>query len=227
MFGLQAAAGGSTLGVPITELALLNTFTLLLWQLKAVQQQDPADGQLTSADPAVGLGEQVLSFCLQLEGIFQASGDAQRLQDCVFRIQADVFLVFSSDKLQVGFGCVMCCSLASLLLCLWHCSPHCLLLCLLLCLPHCSVCDSMTSRYIVHCCITLSANALVPLHSDSPGAVTHSLETQDLPSCTKLLVSCHHQYDNVHDHWNNVVAKAHMTPQDPAHSQMLIMTSKL
>lgn len=101
---LQAAAEGSTLGVPITELALLNTFTLLLWQLKAVQQHDPAEGQSTSADPAVGLGERVLIFCGQLEGIFTASGDAQRLQDCVFRIQADAFLVFSSDKLEVSFS---------------------------------------------------------------------------------------------------------------------------
>ena len=100
--GLQAAAAGSTLGVPITELALLNTFTLLLWQLKAVQQEGGAQGQSTSADPALGLGERVLSFCLQLEGIFEISGDLQRLQDCIFRIQADVFLVFSSDKLEVG-----------------------------------------------------------------------------------------------------------------------------
>ncbi|KAL3143333.1 hypothetical protein ABBQ38_002169 [Trebouxia sp. C0009 RCD-2024] len=99
---LQAAAAGSTLGVPITELALLNTFTLLLWQLKAVQQEGGTEGQSTSADPAVGLGERVLSFCLQLEGIFEASGDLQRLQDCIFRIQADVFLVFSSDKLEGG-----------------------------------------------------------------------------------------------------------------------------
>lgn len=102
MCGLQAAAAGSTLGVPITELALLNTYTLLLWQLKAIQQEDIREGQSTSADPAVGLGERVLSFCLQLEGIFEASGDPPRLQDCIFRIQADVFLVFSSDTLEVG-----------------------------------------------------------------------------------------------------------------------------
>lgn len=106
--GLQAAAAGSTLGVPITELALLNTFTLLLWQLKAVQQEGGTEGQSTSADPAVGLGERVLSFCLQLEGIFEASGDLQRLQDCIFRIQADVFLVFSSDKLEVGHTPLHC-----------------------------------------------------------------------------------------------------------------------
>ena len=119
--GLQAAAGGSSLGAPITELALLNTFTLLLWQLKAVQQHDPADGQSTSVNPAVGLGERVLSFCLQLEGIFEASGDSQRLQDCVFRIQADIFLVFSGDKLEVMFSravpChvfyAVCCSVPS------------------------------------------------------------------------------------------------------------------
>ena len=114
--GLQAAAGGSTLGVPITELALLNTFTLLLWQLRAVQQQDSTEGQSSSGDPAVGLGERVLSFCLQLEGIFEASGDLQRLQDCIFRIQADVFLVFSSDKLEVSLGlCLGCWVLSSTL----------------------------------------------------------------------------------------------------------------
>lgn len=99
---LQAAAGGAALGMPITELALLNAFTLLLWQLKAVQQGDSSDRQSTSVDPALGLGERVMSFCLQLESIFEASGDQQRLQDCIFRIQADVFLVFSSDKLDVG-----------------------------------------------------------------------------------------------------------------------------
>ena len=96
--GMQASAGGTTLGVPITELALLNTFTLLLWQLKAVQEGAAQEG---SADPAVGLGERVLSFCLQLESIFEASGELQRLQDCIFRIQADAFLVFSRDKLEV------------------------------------------------------------------------------------------------------------------------------
>ena len=104
---LQAAAGGAAFGMPITELALLNAFTLLLWQLKAVQQGDSSDRQSGLVDPALGLGERVMSFCLQLESIFEASGDQQRLQDCIFRLQADVFLVFSSDKLDVG-------------LCAWH-----------------------------------------------------------------------------------------------------------
>lgn len=110
----RAAAEGSDcdLGVPITELALLNTFTLLLWQLKAVQQHEAAEGRYTSADPAVGLGERVLSFCLQMETMIEAAVDLeletqccfhhlQLLQDCIFRIQADLFLVFSSDKLEV------------------------------------------------------------------------------------------------------------------------------
>lgn len=101
------------LGVPITELALLNTFSLLLWQLKAVQQHEAAEGRYTSADPAVGLGERVLSFCLQMEAMIEAAvymdamegcvfSHLKDLQDCIFRIQADLFLVFSSDKLEVG-----------------------------------------------------------------------------------------------------------------------------
>lgn len=100
--GVQAASGGLLLGVPITELALLNTFTLLLWQLKAVQQDQGSEaaGQ-SSTDPAVGLGERVLTFCVQLESIFETSEDLQRLQDCIFRIQADLFLVFSTNKLNV------------------------------------------------------------------------------------------------------------------------------
>ncbi|KAL0028278.1 hypothetical protein WJX79_006817 [Trebouxia sp. C0005] len=63
---LQAASEGVPLGVPITELALLNTFTLLLWQLKALQQDDSSSN------------------------------------DCIFRIQADLFLVFSYAKLHGG-----------------------------------------------------------------------------------------------------------------------------
>ena len=100
--GVQAASGGLLLGVPITELALLNTFTLLLWQLKAVQQDQGSEaaGQ-SSTDPAVALGERVLTFCVQLESIFETSEDLQRLQDCIFRIQADLFLVFSANKLNV------------------------------------------------------------------------------------------------------------------------------
>ena len=95
--------------MPITELALLNTFTSLLWQLKAVQQADgssSAAGQ-SSSGAADRLGERVVTFCVQLESIFETSGDLQRLQDCVFRIQADLFLVFSTTKLNVG-SCLLC-----------------------------------------------------------------------------------------------------------------------
>ena len=101
---VQAASGGLPLGVPITELALLNTFTLLLWQLKAVQQTSATvASSSSSADTAATLRERVLTFCVQLESIFEASGDLPRLQDCIFRIQADLYLVFSPDKLNVGF----------------------------------------------------------------------------------------------------------------------------
>lgn len=62
----------------------------------------------------------MLSFCLQLEGIFEASGDLQRLQDCIFRIQADVFLVFSSDKLEVDPTPLHCMLGAESLLLLQH-----------------------------------------------------------------------------------------------------------
>ena len=102
-FDVQAASGALPLGVPITELALLNTFTLLLWQLKAVQQYSAtAASSSSSADTAASLRERVLTFCVQLESVFEASGDLPRLQDCIFRIQADLFLVFSPDKLNVG-----------------------------------------------------------------------------------------------------------------------------
>ena len=93
------------MGVPITELALLNTFTLLLWQLKAVQQNSAsatAASSSSSGGTAASLRERVLTFCVQLESVFEASGDLPRLQDCIFRIQADLFLVFSPDKLKVG-----------------------------------------------------------------------------------------------------------------------------
>ena len=101
---MQAAAGGLPLGVPITELALLNTFTLLLWQLKALQQEDSTSGATSQAviDPAEGLGERVVTFSVHLESIFEGSEDLQRLQDCIFRIQADLFLVFSYSKLHVS-----------------------------------------------------------------------------------------------------------------------------
>lgn len=103
---VQAAAGGLPLGVPITELALLNTFTLLLWQLKAVQQEDSTSTTTGQAviDPAEGLGERVVTFSVHLESIFEGSEDLQRLQDCIFRIQADLFLVFSYSKLQVSLA---------------------------------------------------------------------------------------------------------------------------
>jgi hypothetical protein len=101
---MQAAAEGVPLGVPITELALLNTFTLLLWQLKAVQQDDSSSsaGSQALTDPAEGLGERVSTFCVHLESIFEGSEGLQRLQDCIFRIQADLFLVFSYAKLHVS-----------------------------------------------------------------------------------------------------------------------------
>ena len=81
---------------------MLNTFTLLLWQLKAAQQAGVSEGQSSSQDPALGLGARVATFCLQLEAIFEGSEDVQRLQDCIFRIQADIFLVFSTAKLEVS-----------------------------------------------------------------------------------------------------------------------------
>lgn len=104
---LEAASGGLPLGVPITELALLNTFTLLLWQLKAVQQNSAsasAASSPSSAGTAASLRERVLTFCVQLESVFEASGNLPRLQDCIFRIQADLFLVFSPDKLNGGLA---------------------------------------------------------------------------------------------------------------------------
>lgn len=107
---MQAAAGGLPLGVPITELALLNTFTLLLWQLKALQQEDSTSGATSQAviDPAEGLGERVVTFSVHLESIFEGSEDLQRLQDCIFRIQADLYLVFSYSKLHVSLGLHPC-----------------------------------------------------------------------------------------------------------------------
>ena len=101
---MQAAAEGVPLGVPIIELALLNTFTLLLWQLKALQQEDSSSnaGSQALVDPAEGLGERVSIFCMHLESIFEGSEALQRLQDCIFRIQADLFLVFSYAKLHVS-----------------------------------------------------------------------------------------------------------------------------
>ncbi|DBA75127.1 hypothetical protein WJX77_008338 [Trebouxia sp. C0004] len=101
---LQAASEGVPLGVPITELALLNTFTLLLWQLKALQQEDSSNhaGSQPLIDPAEALGERVSTFCVHLESIFEGSEALQRLQDCIFRIQADLFLVFSYAKLHGG-----------------------------------------------------------------------------------------------------------------------------
>ena len=101
---MQAAAGGLPLGVPIIELAQLNTFTLLLWQLKALQQGEDTSGAAgqSATDIAEGLGQRVATFCVQLESIFEASGDLQRLQDCIFRIQADMFLLFSAHTLNVG-----------------------------------------------------------------------------------------------------------------------------
>ena len=106
---LQAAAGGTTLGAPITELALLNTFTLLLWQLKALQQQPSSStAPSSSSQSADSLGERVQTFCIHLEGIYDVNEGLQRVRDCVFRIQADLFLLFSSNKLEVGCA-VTCC----------------------------------------------------------------------------------------------------------------------
>ncbi|KAA6430018.1 MAG: hypothetical protein FRX49_00449 [Trebouxia sp. A1-2] len=101
---LQAASEGVPLGVPITELALLNTFTLLLWQLKALQQDDSSSnvGSQAFTVNAEGLGDRVSTFCVHLESIFEGSEALQRLQDCIFRIQADLFLVFSYAKLHGG-----------------------------------------------------------------------------------------------------------------------------
>lgn len=101
---MQAASEGVPLGLPITELALLNTFTLLLWQLKALQQEDSSSnaGSQPLIDPAEALGERVGTFCVHLESIFEGSEALQRLQDCIFRIQADLFLVFSYAKLHVS-----------------------------------------------------------------------------------------------------------------------------
>jgi hypothetical protein len=101
---MQAASEGVPLGLPITELALLNTFTLLLWQLKALQQEDSSSnaGSQPLIDPAEALGECVGTFCVHLESIFEGSEALQRLQDCIFRIQADLFLVFSYAKLHVS-----------------------------------------------------------------------------------------------------------------------------
>ena len=96
-----------TLGAPIMELALLNTFTLLLWQLKTLQQQLPGSaGPSSSSQSAEGLGQRVLTFCAHMEEVYQANEGLQRVRDCIFRIQADLFLLFSSDKLEV------CCLIA-------------------------------------------------------------------------------------------------------------------
>lgn len=98
---LQAAAGGMVLGEPITELAVLNTFTLLLWQLQSLQQQSGPPASSSAADSAEALGQKVLQFCAHMDDIYEASEGLQRIRDCIFRIQADLFLLFSSDKLEV------------------------------------------------------------------------------------------------------------------------------
>lgn len=98
---LQAAAGGMTLGAPITELALLNTFTLLLWQLQTLRQQSSSTASSSNREGAESLGQRVLQFCAYLDEIYDANERLQRVRDCIFRIQADLFLLFSLDKLEV------------------------------------------------------------------------------------------------------------------------------
>lgn len=90
----------------------------LLWQLQALQQQHKA-GPSSSGQLAENLGERVATFCVQLEGIYEANEDVQRLRDCIFRIQADLFLLFSADKLAVS--CLKPAGQRGILP--WHCHP--------------------------------------------------------------------------------------------------------
>ena len=93
---IQDAAKGRPLPTSILLSALDNTFLALAWRLSALEQQaSPA------ASAAAALGKAAASFGAQLVQIEDEQEDSEALSEALLRLQADLFVVFSSEKLKV------------------------------------------------------------------------------------------------------------------------------
>ena len=93
--GMQMAADGRSPGLPITSLVVRAAYVHLLWGLQRLKNTaSPASQELSD------LAGQAQALADQLERIF-ATADTLGQQDAVFQTQADLFLIFSPDKLPV------------------------------------------------------------------------------------------------------------------------------
>ena len=94
--GMQMAADGRSPGLPITSLAIRAAYVNLLWGLQRLKSTvSPSSEELSD------LAGQAQALADQLEHIF-ATADTLEQQDAVFQTQADLFLIFSPDKLPVS-----------------------------------------------------------------------------------------------------------------------------
>ena len=100
---LQAATKRTLLPSSIMVLALDNAMLALTWRLAAMEQQPSP-----SRAAAVALGRAVEDFAARLDHIgtivapFCPAGACEIVADAVMRAQADLFLLFSEQKLKVG-----------------------------------------------------------------------------------------------------------------------------
>ena len=100
--GMQMAAKGRSPGLPITGLAIRAAYVHLLWGLQRLKSTaSPSSEELSN------LAGQAQALADQLERIF-ATADTLEQQDAVFQTQADLFLIFSPDKLPVSEHCGTC-----------------------------------------------------------------------------------------------------------------------
>lgn len=93
---MQMAADGRSPGLPITGLAIRAAFVHLLWGLQRLR----STASLSSQE-LTDLAGQAQALADQLERIF-ATAETLEQQDAVFQTQADLFLIFSPDKLPVS-----------------------------------------------------------------------------------------------------------------------------
>ena len=93
----QDAAKGRPLPLSILALALDNTFLSLAWRIHALE-----GAASPSAAAAAALGKAAASFGAQLDQIGAVEAGAQALQEAIARTQADLFIIFSADKLKAG-----------------------------------------------------------------------------------------------------------------------------
>jgi hypothetical protein len=93
----QAAAKGRPLPGPVLVMAAENMLMALMWRLSALEGAGAAS---PSASAVASLGKGVEALAGHLDHIALAE-DSAPVQDAITRVQADLFFVFSAEKLKV------------------------------------------------------------------------------------------------------------------------------